>query len=427
MSLLLDALKKAADDKKKLSNAESVVSAEKGEDAKTTKASKKEADVELSLEQEIEPASLELDDGHIEENVPETELTLDDADLSINNPTGSTQQDSSTEKFVISDEGLSLLIHKTNKDIKKNKKVVFIGVIAATALILVVGGVFYYSEMQTEIASLERKHQIAMQSMRSKTNTDRMPKNSDIIRNLVSDADLNKKVQFAKGHMTDDNLDAKKTPQIKASKKNLNTSSTVLSIQRTNKIDPVGRLLDGAWLSYDKAQYDDAKSSYKKVLSLEANNRDALLGLGAISVLQKDNVRARDIYSSLLELDPRDPIATAAIASLRSEAGSLGSDENYLLSMLQKNSEAPHLNFSLANIYAQQNKWSSAQQHYFKAWQIDSANADYIFNLAVSLDQLDKKQQAVKFYKDSLLKAKNKQVRFSREAVQKRINELLEL
>ncbi|NOQ68672.1 MAG: hypothetical protein GQ573_00950 [Gammaproteobacteria bacterium] len=81
----------------------------------------------------------------------------------------------------------------------------------------------------------------------------------------------------------------------------------------------------------------------------------------------------------------------------------------------------------MANIYAQQNKWKSAQQYYFNAWQYDNENADYIFNLAVSMDQLSKQQQAINFYKDSLVKSLNKQVSFSRKAVQKRINELSEL
>jgi len=427
MSLLLDALKKAADDKRNISNAESAGSADKDESVITDEVSNPEAEVELSLEAESAVASIELEDEHLEANAFETELTLDEEVLSASNAPDSKKQNSNAEKFIISDDGLSLLIHKTNNDIKRNKKFAIISVIAITVLILVAGGFFYYSEMQAEIASLERKHQIAMQSMHSKTNTDRMPESSDIVRNLVSDTDLDKKVKFAKDHMVDENITVKKIPQSDASRKRQNKATKELSIQKTKKIDPIGELLDDAWLSYDKGQYDSAKKLYEKALSIEGNNRDALLGLGAISVLQKDNVRARGIYSSLLELDPRDPIATAAIASLRSGAGSLNSDESYLLSMLQKNSEAPHLNFSLANIYAQQNRWSSAQQYYYKAWQIDSANADYVFNLAVSLDQLDKKQQAVKFYKDSLLKAKNKQVRFSREAAQKRINELLEL
>jgi len=424
MSLLLDALKKAADDKKKISSAESVDDSVKGESVEKDEASD-HLNEALSLEAELEAPPLELEDEREISNEPE--LMLDDAEIAATDSTQSTQDNRQEKKFVISDDGLSLLIHKTNRDIKRNKKILLSSVIVATIFVLVAGGFFYYSEMQAEIATMERKHRIAMQSMHSKTSTDRAPKSSDIIRNLVSDADLDKKVKFAKEHMTDGVQATKPAAKKSISKEKLNNSTATLSIKKTNKVDPVGATLDEAWSLYDEGLYDDAKKAYGKILSIEENNRDALLGLGAISVLKKNNVRARSIYSVLLELDPRDPIATAALASLRSEEGATGSDENYLLSMIENNSEAPHLNFSLANIYAQQNKWSSAQQYYFKAWQGDNDNADYIFNLAVSLDQLDKNQQAIRFYKDSLLKAKDKQVRFSREAAQKRINELLEL
>ena len=127
---------------------------------------------------------------------------------------------------------------------------------------------------------------------------------------------------------------------------------------------------------------------------------------------------------SLLEQDPRDPIAIAAIASLQSNGVSLQEDEKFLQNMLLKNPDAAHLNFALGNVYAQQEKWKSAQQSYFKAWQQDIENADYIFNLAVSLDQLGKPEQAINLYRDSLSKSNNKQVSFSREDVQKRITEL---
>mgnify|MGYP001815622096 FL=1 len=97
------------------------------------------------------------------------------------------------------------------------------------------------------------------------------------------------------------------------------------------------------------------------------------------------------------------------------------------MSMLEKNPDVPYLNFSVANNFAQQNKWKPAQQYYFKAWQHDIENADYLFNLAVSMDQLDKPEQAIGFYRDSLKKAENRQVSFSREAVLKRIEELTQL
>jgi tetratricopeptide (TPR) repeat protein len=95
--------------------------------------------------------------------------------------------------------------------------------------------------------------------------------------------------------------------------------------------------------------------------------------------------------------------------------------------MLRRNPDDAHLNFALGNVFAQQGKWKPAQQSYFNAWQRDNGNADYLFNLAVSMDQLGKQKQAVEFYQDCLTKSANKQVAFSREAVRKRITELSRL
>ena len=152
-----------------------------------------------------------------------------------------------------------------------------------------------------------------------------------------------------------------------------------------------------------------------------------MLGLGAVAIVKKDDETAKKYYLALLKLDPRDPIATAAIASLHSDKTSIASNEEYLLTMLESNPKAEHLNFALGNIYAQKGEWKAAQQSYFNAWQQDSENADYVFNLAISMDQLGKRQQALKFYTESLHKSVNKQVSFSREAVQQRIMSLSDL
>jgi len=469
MSLLLDALKKAADDKQKISRAESSSSkASKAAQPKEQSVKSAVSDEvqfpteELSLQptehQEITPETLSVND--IENS---TELTLDvDEDSSnisaaarsdlensglTNNNAGLEEPeelnlekidkaqgaDNSTDnrRFTISDEALSMLIYKTNRDVRKGKTVFVISVLIASLTILVSGGVYYYTDTQAEIAAIERKHQIAMQSMRLKTSREKTPVELEIIRNLVSDAELEEKVQYAKDHIASKKISghilSKVLPKTNIPKMNTEATTPALSIKKIKKIDPVGEKLDAAWLAYESGNYNEAKKLYKKALNVEENNRDALLGLGAIAIVEKDSVLAREIYLLLLKQDPRDPIATAALASLHSEKSSLESDKEYLLSMLRKNPDAPHLNFSLANIYAQQNKWKSAQQYYFNAWQYDNENADYIFNLAVSLDQLSKQQQAINFYRDSLVKSSNKQVGFSRDAVQKRINELSEL
>ena len=426
MSLLLDALKKAADDKQKASQASSLgadSSNTHSNDARTTSVTSDE------VQPSIEELTLEDDDTEqgnltLEEKTPVSNgdknsvVNIDSDELSLEQ----NYTDSNVDKagFSVSDDALSMLIYKSNHDVKRSKRVLLAGVFLMSLTVLVLGGVYYYLDMQAEIATLERKHQIAMQSMQSKTSKEKTPDKSDIIRNLVSDSDLEEKVRFAKERVSTRKQDKAMALAEKSTAKR-NVSAAEFSIKKTNTSDPVGEKLDTAWLAYENGQYNAAKNLYKNVLSKEENNRDALLGLGAIAVREKNNSIAQKIYLSLLKQDPRDPVATAALASLQNDSSS---SEKYLLSTIQKNPQAPYLNFALGNVYAQQNKWKAAQQYYFNAWQFDNENADYIYNLAVSMDQLSKQQQAINLYKDSLHKSINKQVSFSREAVQKRINEL---
>jgi len=462
MSLLLDALKKAADDKQKASQGDStepvssVVAPSEPDTTANVTAETAVTSSTVDLQQgEVEPASQMTDEKTGEESPEITaeiieELTLDvietntvesseaaaaiekagDAHSETDELT--LEQDSNAASYTVSDEALSMLIYKTNRDVKQSKRLVTISVLLVSLVILISGGIYYYMDIQAEIAILERKHQIAMMSMASKTNKEKTPEKSEIIRNLVGESGLDDKVQYAKKHMAK----GKNSQQIRhrpaagrdatALKNNNKTSAaaSAVSFQKTNKADPVAEKLEEAWAAYEAAQYDRAKTLYKDVLIIEENNRDALLGLGAIAVVEKDNVAARNTYILLLQQDPRDPIAIAAIASLRNSEVSTEADEKYLLNMLQRNPDDAHLNFALGNIYAQQNKWKPAQQSYFNAWQRDNENADYIFNLAVSMDQLGKRKQAADLYRDCLSKSGDGQVVFSREAVQKRITEL---
>ena len=503
MSLLLDALKKAADDKQKVSQGESTdegvatkvdaisspepVTSDKTYSAATPDENQaasarpvqddtgvdhtnSDAIEELTLD-DIDNQAEVTDAGESDQEIPE--LALDDIetesadelgrderypgtvevsssdnstqDISVQAsdadesraPEASTPDTERASSYTITDDALSMLIYRTNADVRKNNKMLISGVLLMSLLVLIAGGFYYYLDMQAEIADLERKHQIAMQSMRSKTSGDKVPEKSEIIRNLVSDADLDEKVEYAKKHMpsssTGSGASASRSVASESAAKKASAAPArfegagTLSIQRSDKNDPVGDKLDAAWLAYEAGRYDEARALYNDVLRIEKMNRDAKLGLGAIAVIENDTQTARKIYQSLLKLDPRDPIATAAITSLRSDESAVKQDENYLLSMIEKNPNDPHLNFALGNVYAQQGRWKLAQQQYFNAWQQDNENADYVFNLAVSMDQLSKPAQALSFYRDSLNKAHNKQVSFSREAVQKRIDELSEL
>jgi tetratricopeptide (TPR) repeat protein len=420
MSLLLDALKKAADDKEKRSKDSLSIKT----DLSTVDSSVEQVrteDVGLrATKQDTVPISEEPETSVQSENI------IDNKKPEVMAPS---KESPVTRQPRVSDDALSMLINKTNREVKKGKVIFLAGVFIASLLITVSGGIYYYMDMESEIESLERKHSISLQAMRSKTSKEQTPDKSEIIRNLVSDSELEEKVKYAKEQMANEkpkNVGQAIEARPKKTKVN-KANERVFSIEKVSTADVVGEKLDQAWYAYESARYSDAEKMYNDVLVIEDSNRDALLGLGAIAVIEQNHVKAREIYLSLLDLDPRDPIATAGLAGLHTSKKSLDTDKDYLISMLDKNPDAHHLNFALGNVYAQLDKWVEAQKYYFNAWQQDGDNPDYIFNLAVSMDQLSKEQQAVNFYKDSLVKAANKQVSFSREEVKKRIEELTRL
>jgi len=92
--------------------------------------------------------------------------------------------------------------------------------------------------------------------------------------------------------------------------------------------------------------------------------------------------------------------------------------------MLKQQPDSAHLYFALGSLYTTQNRWPEAQSSYFSAWSAENKNADYAYNLAVSLDHLDKKKQALDFYQLSLKLKQASSGNFSQTDTQDRIHAL---
>ncbi|RKZ34485.1 MAG: tetratricopeptide repeat protein, partial [Gammaproteobacteria bacterium] len=76
--------------------------------------------------------------------------------------------------------------------------------------------------------------------------------------------------------------------------------------------------------------------------------------------------------------------------------------ESRLKLLLADEPEAGHLHFGLGNLYARQGRWPQAQDAYFNAYTTQPQNADYAFNLAVSLDHLAQRDAAMSYYQRAL-------------------------
>lgn len=182
--------------------------------------------------------------------------------------------------------------------------------------------------------------------------------------------------------------------------------------------------------AYDALQaghLEAAQRAYQQVLREDPKRTDALLGLATIAARQGNVERAHSYYLLALESDPNDPTAQAGVIQTRGQSDPAQS-ESRLKTALANQPDSPALLFALGNLYARELRWGEAQQAYFRAYSTEPDNADFIFNLAVSLDQLHQDRLAAQYYQMALNAAdasgNPRAAGFDRAQVQKRIQEL---
>ena len=182
--------------------------------------------------------------------------------------------------------------------------------------------------------------------------------------------------------------------------------------------------VSAGYAAYQAGDLAKARAEYQQVLREEPANRDALLGLAAVEMRAQRYDLSQGYYQRILQADPRDPYAQAGLLALRSEQLDPVLVESRVKSLLAADREANVLYFTLGNQYAQQGRWAEAQQAYFKAFATDPDNADYAFNVAVSLDQLRQSKLALEYYRRALALAEKRSASFAPEIARTRVQQL---
>ena len=182
-----------------------------------------------------------------------------------------------------------------------------------------------------------------------------------------------------------------------------------------------------AYQAFQAGQYGRDRMLYESVLAQHPENRDALLGLGAIAMQTGSRERSYQYYRRALELNPQDSVAAAALAHLQRNAGGQAR-ESQLKLLLDKDQKSPQIHFGLGNVYARQSRWAEAQEAYFQAYARDEQNANYAFNLAVSLDHLGQNKAALSYYRQALsLADRQPDINFNTAQVLARIEKITAL
>ena len=195
-----------------------------------------------------------------------------------------------------------------------------------------------------------------------------------------------------------------------------------LQITTTSRVSDKDRKLVSAYEAYEAGDLTVAGRLYDQVLSLEPQNRDALLGRAAIFVKQNAAEKAIRLYQQLLELNPKDSVAMTSLISVVNIDPQAG--ETQIKNLLREQPDSPYLHFTLGNMYGSQKRWSEAQSAYFTALQHKPRDPNYAYNLAVSLEHMRKPDTAITFYQRALANNAYGQATFDSQLVGQRIEVL---
>lgn len=154
------------------------------------------------------------------------------------------------------------------------------------------------------------------------------------------------------------------------------------------------------WEALQRHDLAKAQGHYEAALAADPRNIDALLGLAATAWQQGRPDVASEHYYRVLHLDPQNAQAQSGLIGLAGQVDPQASESR--LKQLISHDSSAFLYAALGHLYAGQAQWTQAQQAYFQAFQLEPANADYAYNLAVGLEHLGQRGIALGYYRKAL-------------------------
>lgn len=343
---------------------------------------------------------------------------------------------------------LSLPSDDRKKTVNTNRRSVWLGGIALVLLLVMGGGFYYY------LQTLDQPQMVAMQPLPRPTPQPQVSNpvpppvtapaptqpEAATIAPVEEKAPVEKEKTTAVSSKAEDKVptenvtavfnDTPPEPKHTASKANNAlrqapaADKAPLNVARSRKAEPATNATQmAAYQAFMSGDDTTASKLYKQLLQSDPRNVDTLLGLAAVSARQERLDDATGYYQKALEVEPKNSIAQAGLIALLGQANPTAAISR-LKSLITQQPEAAYLHAALGGVYADQNLWPNAQQSYFQAFSLDSTNADYAFNLAVSLDQMNKPELALDYYQRTLNLLPKQGGTVDKSALESRIGQL---
>ena len=157
--------------------------------------------------------------------------------------------------------------------------------------------------------------------------------------------------------------------------------------------------INAGYSLFTQGNYQQAKLKYLKANKVAPDSIDSLLGLGAIAIIEEDKQTAKSYYQRALSLNPQNTTALNALSAIDK---SLQSDETQIKQTIAQDPNNPSAYFNLGNYYLEREKWNLALRAFNQANKLAPGSPDIVYNIAISLDNLDNIKPAINTYKKAV-------------------------
>lgn len=188
---------------------------------------------------------------------------------------------------------------------------------------------------------------------------------------------------------------------------------------------PTVELLVAAYQAWQLGQVAQAEQLYRQVLEKQPQQRDALLGMLAVSQSNgSDQSIVLGYALQLRRLYPKDQEVRFATGRILEDAPNDQVSETELKLAQRSSENVAEASYRLGLFYVEQQRWAEAQSAFFEAVRKNPYQVDYRLNLAISYDQLGKHRLALEHYQVALSQANSGLTKMDQSMIHERVSYL---